>query len=114
MDPVSVDTASAAASTDWSFVACLCQLGGGGIAGMAVGYAMKFAFKMALLALGSFLIMLYLMCDSGFITINWAAVAGGIENGTRAAGSWALDMVTQMSSAFAGFAGGAYLGWKFK
>ncbi len=90
----------------------LMQLGGGGIAGMAVGYAAKVAFKMAMLVLGVVLILLYLLCSAGFITVDWSAVNDGLQTGAIAAGSWFWNMLTSLSVPFVGFGFGAWLGWK--
>ena len=88
------------------------QFGGGGIAGIAVGYALKVAFKAAMFVLGAVLIVLYVLNDSGFITVNWGAVGSGLENGAIAACNWCWRLLANLSLPFAGFGAGAWLGWK--
>ena len=90
----------------------LLQFGGGGIAGMAVGYASKIAFKAAMFVLGAIIIVLYCMADAGFITVNWGAISEGLETGAMAAGSWLARMITNLSVPFVGFGAGAWFGWK--
>ncbi len=90
----------------------LLQFGGGGIAGIAVGYALKIAFKAAMFVLGAVLIVLYVLHDNGFITVNWLAVSDGLENGAMAAGSWCWRLLTHLSLPFVGFGAGAWFGWK--
>ena len=90
----------------------LLQFGGGGIAGIAVGYALKVAFKAAMFVLGAILIVLYVLNDAGFITVNWGAVSRGLENGAMAGGRWCWRLITGGSVPFVGFGAGAWFGWK--
>lgn len=106
--------ATSVATSDWSLGSCMLQMGGGFIAGVAVGYAMKVASKMVLLAMGALIVVMYMMMHAGFITVNWDAVGAGLETGTKAAGSMAWTMITELSSSFVGFAGGVTLGWKYR
>ncbi|MGM9992861.1 MAG: FUN14 domain-containing protein [Candidatus Bruticola sp.] len=110
MDETSVAAGAGAAVFPWQ--ACLLQLSGGTIAGMAVGYSLKAALRSALLVLGSVLLLLALLSHAGFITVNWGAICCSIENGTRAAGELVSDLGSQLSSSMAGFAAGAMGGWK--
>lgn len=111
---MSVGMAAGAETAGFPWGPCLMQLSGGTIAGMAVGYAMKSAVRAALLLLGSILILLGLLAHSGFITVNWDVIGMGLEEGTKAAGRAAYDIVTQMSSSMVGFTAGAIGGWRMK
>ncbi len=94
--------------------ACLVQLSGGTVAGMAVGYALKAAIRMALMILGSVLLLLGLLAYAGFITVNWEVVGGSIETGTRVAENVVRDMISQISSSLVGFTAGLIGGWRLK
>lgn len=98
----------------WSLSSALFMMGGGVIAGIAVGYALKAATRIALLILGVMLLAMYGMMQVGFITVNWDAVGAGIESGSRAAGSWMWAMVKHLSASFVGFAGGVAMGWRLR
>ena len=100
------------ATSGWNLTSSLFMMGGGVIAGIAVGYALKAATKIGLLVLGLMLIALYSLMQAGFITVNWDAVGAGIENGSKAAGVWMWAMVKQLSASFVGFAGGVAMGWR--
>jgi uncharacterized membrane protein (Fun14 family) len=90
----------------------LMQMGGGAIAGMAVGFAFKKTTRLALLALGLCLILLYVLMQHGFITVKWDAVSDGIETGARALGQWVWAMTRALSASLVGFTGGFMLGLK--
>lgn len=90
------------------------QLGGGTLAGIAVGYAAKVAAKWALLMLGLILMGLYLLADHGFLTVNWDAVNHGLEEGSRGLGAWFSAMVTQLSPSLVGFGAGVLMGLKIR
>ena len=94
--------------------ACLLQLSGGTVAGLAVGYAAKAAVRAVLLALGSALIFLALFAHSGFITVHWSAINAGIEATTHSAGKLAYEVISQLSSSFVGFTAGAVSGWRMR
>lgn len=101
-------------TASWSLSSTLFLMGGGVIAGIAVGYALKAATKIALLMLGVMLIAMYSLMHVGYITVNWDAVGTGIEEGSRAAGTWMWAMVKQLSASFVGFAGGVAMGWRLR
>lgn len=111
-DGTMAQQAAAAADQANPIYQYLLQLGGGGIAGIAVGYASKIAFRAAMFVLGAILIVMYLLNSYGFITVNWGAVSNGIESGAVAAGSWFWNMLCNLSIPFVGFGFGAWLGWK--
>ncbi len=90
------------------------MLGGGALAGMAVGYAMRVATRVALLVTGIVILILYGLMSSGFVVVNWDAVGNGLEDGSRTAGAWLLAMVRHLSASLVGFAGGVVLGWRLK
>ncbi len=96
---------------DW-LIPMLTQMGGGAIAGLAVGYAFKKTTKLALLVLGVVLILLYLLMQGGYITVKWHAVSDGIETGARTVGSWVWQMTRELSASLVGFTGGFLLGMK--
>lgn len=92
----------------------LAQLGGGTVAGIAVGYAAKKAAKLALLLLGAILIGLYALSQQGFLTVHWDAVGHGIEEGSRGMGGWFSQMVKQLSPSLVGFGAGFLMGLKVR
>ena len=101
-------------SGTWSLTSTVFMMGGGALAGMAVGYAMRVATRLALLVVGIVILILYGLMSSGFVVVNWDAVGTGLENGSRTAGAWLLAMVRQLSASLVGFAGGVVLGWRLK
>lgn len=94
--------------------ATLAQVGGGTLAGIAVGYAAKRAAKIALLMLGLILIGLYFLQQHGFVTVHWQQVSQGLEEGSRGAGQWLSTMVKDLSPSLVGLAGGFVLGLKVR
>jgi uncharacterized membrane protein (Fun14 family) len=90
----------------------LALLGGGTVAGVAVGYAAKRAIRWALLATGLILIGLFLLGQQGFITVHWQAVGEGLETSSRGASSWLMAMVQQLSPTLVGFSAGFLVGLK--
>ncbi|MEW6278626.1 MAG: FUN14 domain-containing protein [Candidatus Eremiobacterota bacterium] len=92
----------------------LWQLGGGAIAGVAVGYATQKATRLGLLLVGILIILLYALMKLGFITVRWDAVGEGIETGARTMGSWLWAMARELSASLVGFSGGFLLGLKLK
>lgn len=90
----------------------LMEMGGGAIAGLAVGYAFKKTTKLALLLLGVCLILLYVLMQHGVITVKWDAVSQGIETGARTVGQWMVAMSKTLSASLVGFTGGFLLGLK--
>lgn len=92
--------------------ASLAQLGGGTIAGIAVGFAAKKAARLGLLMLGLVVIGLYVLAQQGFVTVHWDAVSQGIEQGSRGLGSYVSQMVKQLSPSLVGFGVGFAIGLK--
>lgn len=90
------------------------QLGGGTIAGIAVGYAAKVAAKWALMMLGLILIGLYFLAHQGYLTVHWDAVSQGIEQGSRGVGAWFSAMLTSLSPSLVGFGAGFLVGLKIR
>lgn len=90
----------------------LMEMGGGAIAGLAVGYAFKKTTKLALLILGVCLILLYVLMQNDIITVKWDAVSTGIETGARTVGQWIWAMTKTLSASLVGFTGGFLLGLK--
>ena len=92
----------------------LAQIGGGALAGVAVGYATKRVTKMILFFSGLCLLGLYALMKMGFITVHWDAVSQGIESGTRSMASVMVGVVKELSAAFLGFTGGFWMGLKLR
>ena len=90
----------------------LLQVGGGTIAGIAVGYAIKKVSKAALFIIGVIILGLYALMQAHLVTVHWDAVSSGIEAGTRAAGTWASTMVKSLSASLVGFGVGFFVGVK--
>lgn len=90
----------------------LAQLGGGTIAGIAVGYAAKKAARLGLLMLGLVVIGLYILAQQGFVTVHWDAVSQGIEQGSRGVGSYISQMIKHLSPSLVGFGVGFAIGLK--
>ena len=92
----------------------LAQLGGGALAGIAVGYALKRATKIALFILGLCILVLYGLMKAGYISVHWDAVSQGLEHGSRSAASMLGDVVKDLSASLVGFAGGFFMGVKLR
>ena len=90
------------------------QLGGGALAGLAVGYALKRTTKIALFIVGLSILFLYGMMKAGYISVNWEAVTQGLEHGTRSLASVLAGVVKDLSASLVGFAGGFFLGLKLR
>ncbi len=112
MDETTMAAGAGTAAAAFPWQACLLQLSGGTVAGLAVGYSLKAALRAALLVLGSIILLMALLAHAGFITVNWGAVCGSIESGTKAAGELVNNLASQLSSSMAGFTAGAIGGWK--
>lgn len=70
-DPASRDLAD--------FVPLIEQLGFGGLAGFAAGYAAKKLGKLVAIALGLLFIALQILAFYGFVRIEWGAVQATVE-----------------------------------
>lgn len=92
--------------------ATLAELGGGTLAGIAVGYAAKRAAKIALLMLGLILIGLYFLGQHGLVTVHWQTVSQEIEQGSRGLGQWLSAMVKELGPSLVGLTGGFLIGLK--
>ena len=92
----------------------LAKLGGGVIAGIAVGYALKKATKLALFVLGLIILVLYGLMKADLITVQWGAVSTQLEHGSRSFGSFLAGLVKDLSASLIGFAGGFFLGVKLR
>ena len=112
MDETTMAAGAGTAAAAFPWQACLLQLSGGTVAGLAVGYSLKAALRAALLVLGSIILLMALLAHAGFTTVNLVAVCGSIESGTKAAGELVNNLASQLSSSMAGFTAGAIGGWK--
>ncbi len=92
----------------------LAQIGGGALAGIAVGYATKKVTKIILFFSGLCLLGLYGLMKMGVITVHWDAVSHGIESGTRSMASVMVGVVKELSATFVGFTGGFWIGLKLR
>lgn len=92
----------------------LFSLGGGTLAGIAVGVALRSAVKLALLVTGTIILLLGALMHAGIITVDWGAVSSGIENGAQAAGGWLEFALADLSAQLAGFTVGVIMGFKFR
>ncbi len=92
----------------------LLEVGGGTLAGVAVGYAAKRAAKWALLLLGLILIGLYFLAQQGWVTVQWQAVSQELEEGSKGLGQWFKTMVVQLSPSLVGFGAGLVMGFKIR
>lgn len=90
------------------------QLGGGVLAGLAVGYALKRTVKLALLLLGICLLLLYGLMKAGLITVHWDAVHKSLEHGSQGLAAVLVDVIKDLSASLVGFAGGFFMGLKIR
>ena len=90
------------------------KLGGGTIAGIAVGYAVKRVSKLVLLLLGLVILGLYGLMEAKIITVHWEAVSQGLEEGSRSAGHWMSRLVKDLSVSLVGFGIGFLMGVKIR
>lgn len=89
-------------------------MGGGTLAGVAVGYAAKRAAKWALLMVGLILILLYLLAQQGLITVHWQTVGQELEVGSRSASQWFTAMIGELTPSLVGFGAGFLIGLKIR
>lgn len=94
----------------------LLGLGFSFVAGLAIGYALKVAFKVALLVGGLLLILLFALQYSDLVEVNWAGIAAGYDGlvGSFSAYGGALRgfMAKNLPNA-ASFTAGLLLGLRF-
>ena len=55
------------------------QLGVGGVAGFAVGYALKKVGKLLAVAVGLLFVVVQLLAYQGFLTVNWGEVEARVD-----------------------------------
>ncbi|EXJ16318.1 hypothetical protein D779_0252 [Imhoffiella purpurea] len=92
------------------------KLGFSFMIGLAVGFALKVAFKIALLMIGVVLIALFALQYHGFIIIDWAGIEphyDSIAHGIRTTGAAFLDFAAHNLSSAASFFAGLAIGLKF-
>lgn len=92
----------------------LLQFGGGTLAGVAVGYALKVGIRLGLLVLGMVLVLLYALMQAGVLTIHWDILARHLEAGGRAVGAWVLGLSKTLGGSLAGFGAGLWLGFRLR
>ena len=93
----------------------LLNLGFSFIVGLAVGYAFKIAFKIALVGGGLLLIALFALQHAGLIGINWVGMEAGYDSFAAWFGAYASalkDLMTRNLSNAASFGAGLLLGLK--
>jgi len=89
------------------------KLGFSFIVGLAVGYALKVAFKIALVVGGLLLILLFTLQYHGIIEVNWAGMESnydGLVDWLAAYAGGMKDFVADNLSNAASFTGGLILG----
>jgi uncharacterized membrane protein (Fun14 family) len=92
----------------------LWSLGGGALAGVAVGVALRSAAKLALLLTGTLILVMAGLVNAGLITVDWTAVSTSLESGAEAAGGFVQFALADLSAQLAGFSAGVLLGFKFR
>lgn len=93
----------------------LLNLGFSFIVGLAVGFAFKIAFKIALVGGGLLLIALFALQQAGFIGINWSGMEAGYDSFAAWFGAYAgglQDFMSKNLSNAASFTAGILLGLK--
>lgn len=94
------------------------EFGGGAVLGFLVGFATKKIAKLIAVIIGLELALFKFLETKGVMTVNWDALAGTAGNATNAtatAAAGGAGFLTSLISALpvgAGFAGGAFLGFK--
>lgn len=92
----------------------LWNLGGGVIAGIAVGLALKTAVRWVLICLGLAILALMLLMHAGIITIHWGALSHGLEATVANIGDMVELAVADLSAQLVGFTAGMALGVKWR
>ncbi len=93
----------------------LLNLGFSFIVGLAVGFAFKIAFKIALVGGGLLLIALFALQHAGFIGINWSGMEAGYDGFAAWFAAYAgglRDFMSKNLSNAASFTAGVLLGLK--
>lgn len=89
-------------------------MGGGTLAGIAVGVALRFTAKLALIIVGLIILLMAGLMHAGYITVDWGAVSQSLEDGAEAAGGFIEFAVADLSAQLAGFAAGLLIGVRIK
>lgn len=91
----------------------LVTLGGGGIAGWAVGFTLKKFAKMAALVVGVAFISLQLLAFNKFITIDWEAIKSAVPDESLEQSATSVMQIITYNLPFAGsFVVGFWLGFR--
>jgi len=91
----------------------LFTLGGGGIAGWAVGFTLKKFAKMAALVVGVAFISLQLLAFNKFITIDWEAIKNCVPDESIEQSATSVLQIVTYNLPFAGsFVVGFWLGFR--
>lgn len=89
-------------------------MGGGTLAGIAVGVALRFTAKLALIIVGLIILLMAGLMHAGYITVDWGAVSQSLEDGAEAAGGFIEFALADLSAQLAGFAAGLLIGVRIK
>lgn len=92
------------------------RLGFSFMVGLAIGYALKVAFKIALVLGGLLLVLLFSFQYSGIIEVNWAGMESsydGLVDGLVAYSGALKDFIADHLSSAASFTAGLLLGLRF-
>lgn len=92
----------------------LLNLGGGVVAGIAVGLALKTALRWALVFMGMVILGLVGLMKAGIIVINWEALTHGLEGGVTMVGGLIKLAIADLSAQLVGFTGGMVMGFKWR
>lgn len=90
------------------------HLGGGALAGLAVGYTLKRASRLVLILVGLLIFLLYGLMKWGVISVHWGVLSNSLEAGGKSVGNWMIGMVKELSASMVGFGGGVVLGLKLR
>lgn len=91
----------------------LLSLSGGALAGVAVGMALKKAFRWALIFIGLVILGLMGLMNAGIVVIQWEALSQGLEGSVATIGDWVRIAVDDLSAQLVGFSGGLVIGLKW-
>ena len=92
------------------------RLGFSFMVGLAIGYALKVAFKIALVLGGLLLVLLFGLQYGGVIEVNWAGMEASYDSFTdwlAAYGGALKDFIADNLSSAASFTAGLLLGLRF-
>lgn len=114
--PLPPPTAPAAGEGDLFSSGFFLRLGFSFMVGLAVGYALKVAFKIALVVGGLLLLLLFSLQYSGIIEVNWAGMESnydGFVDWLTAYSGALKDFIADNLSSAASFTAGLLLGLRF-